>query len=541
MTDNGIEGRLREGKNGRPGRRLVAFKAFVLGALVALTAYGMLNRGLFGEERWIPVAGVILVLAFFTLFIDNFYADIPRAGWVLVGLMAVLVFVKGLSLVWTISPPETIEELLRSSMYLATFAMALAALASRRLVPPFMDGLFLISFAVGGYGLLQKINPVEYATQTVDGVRIGSTIEYSNTVAVVLGMGMVLGLARMTQLTGPLVRGFYAVSLMACSLALYFTLSRGGLMAFGIGMLMLFALSGNRLQMFANVLLFSVPLLWVVQQAQGLEKLFEIGIPPQERLSDGSALQTYVLIAAVFVFVLQAVFAILKERYELMPGTRRVLGAAAVALVLVGVGFVGYTVVSQQLQKGGLVGTFATGIEKTESANDRLTSLSSNSRSNYWKVAWEEWREHPLTGTGAGTFHYTWLENRPGFSGVRQVHNVYLEQGTETGVVAFLALAGFAGGLVFYAARGTWRATGERRLLLSGLTAAVTVYLIHSTLEWHWYIPPSTLFFFALAGVALKYAEDPGWEEATAGSRARHASKTGERSRSNPREARDAS
>ena len=59
---------------------------------------------------------------------------------------------------------------------------------------------------------------------------------------------------------------------------------------------------------------------------------------------------------------------------------------------------------------------------------------------------WQAWKEHPLTGTGAGTFQYTWLEDRPGLKGVKQVHNVYLEQGTETGVFAFLALSGFRGG-----------------------------------------------------------------------------------------------
>ena len=526
-----IEARPREGKNGsRPGRRLVALKAFVLGAIVALTAYGMLNRGLFGEERWIPVAGVILVLAFFTLFVESFYADVPRVGWILVGLLAVLVFIKGLSLVWTISPPETAEELLRSSMYLAVFSIALAALSSRRLVAPFMDGLFLISCVVGGYGLLQKMDPTSFPTRTSDGVRIGSTIEYANTVAVVLGMGIILGVSRMTQLRDPFVRGLYAVGLMACSLALYFTLSRGGLAAVGVGMLVLFALSNRRLQMFANVLLFSVPLLWVFQQAQGLEKLFEAGIPPQERLADGTTLRTYVLIAAAVAFALQVVFSVLKERYELLPGTRQAIGAAAVAVVLVGAGFVGYTVVSQQLQKGGLVGTFATGIEETDSANERLTSLSSNSRSKYWSVAWEEWKEHPLAGTGAGTFHYTWLENRPGFSGVRQVHNVYLEQGTETGAVAFLALAGFAGVLVVYAARGTWRAVGDRGILLSGLTGAAVVYLFHSALEWHWYIPPSTLYFFALAAVAVKYADGSRWEEAGPEARLPRPEKTGEKS-----------
>jgi hypothetical protein len=30
------------------------------------------------------------------------------------------------------------------------------------------------------------------------------------------------------------------------------------------------------------------------------------------------------------------------------------------------------------------------------------------------------------------------------------------------------------------------------------------VYLVSSALEWHWYIPPSTIYFFILAGVAVK-------------------------------------
>jgi hypothetical protein len=77
--------------------------------------------------------------------------------------------------------------------------------------------------------------------------------------------------------------------------------------------------------------------------------------------------------------------------------------------------------------------------------------------------------------------------------------------------VAFLAFAGFAALLTGYMVRAAWRAglqeeAEERKVLLAGLTAAVVVYLTSSALEWHWYIPPSTIFFFALAGVAVKYA-----------------------------------
>ena len=115
MMDNANGEILRkEGKGQRTDRRLSIFKTFLLVALVVITAYGMLNRGLFGEERWIPVAGVILAIMFVSLFVSDFYQDMPRLGWMLVGLMAVLVAVKGLSMIWTISPTETIEELLRS-------------------------------------------------------------------------------------------------------------------------------------------------------------------------------------------------------------------------------------------------------------------------------------------------------------------------------------------------------------------------------------------------------------------------------------------
>ena len=89
----------------------------------------------------------------------GFYWDLPPVGILLVGLLAALVAVKGLSMVWTISETETIKETLRSSMYLAAFLMALAALTSGRQVGPLMDISVLMVAAVAGYGLLQKIKP----------------------------------------------------------------------------------------------------------------------------------------------------------------------------------------------------------------------------------------------------------------------------------------------------------------------------------------------------------------------------------------------
>ncbi|MGI8540234.1 MAG: O-antigen ligase family protein, partial [Rubrobacteraceae bacterium] len=125
--------------------------------------------------------------------------------------------------------------------------------------------------------------------------------------------------------------------------------------------------------------------------------------------------------------------------------------------------------------------------------------------------AWDYWMNHLLTGSGAGTFSFIWLQNRPVPSGVRQVHNLYLEQGVETGLVAFLALIAFVAVLVGYTARAAWNARGDRKILLSGLLATCLVYLISSAIEWHWYIPPSTILFFVIAAITAKLATMPDW------------------------------
>jgi O-antigen ligase len=251
---------------------------------------------------------------------------------------------------------------------------------------------------------------------------------------------------------------------------------------------------------------------------QNLPGLLDTGISPRQKLADGTAFRNDLIFALLVAFAFQAGFALLTNRYELAPASRRVLGIAAVAgLVLVACAgafvFVGHY--------GGPGGAYHALLGNADESGDvagRLSSLDISSRGDYWRVGWEAWKEHPFTGTGAGTFQYTWLKDRPSMKGVKQVHNLYLEQGTETGLFAFLALLAFVAVLLGYPARAAWRSRGDRRLLLSGLTCALAVYLISSSAEWHWYIPPSTMFFFVLAAIAMKFAarEDWGAEEASA-------------------------
>src|ERR687897_3433808 len=364
-------GQIREStpeKGWSAGRNLTIFKSLVLAILVAITFYGMLNRGIFSAELWLPVAVAMLGLVFITLFITDYFAGMPRIAWVLLGLLVVLAAIKGLSLTWSIARTETVQELLRSSMYLAAFALAVASLSSQRLMGPFIDGMSLVAGAVAGHGVLHKTNPVDYPANSTDGVRVGSTVEYPNTAAVVLGMGIALGLGRMTQLRNPFSRGLYAALILVLGVILYATFSRGGMLALAVGLVVLFAVSGRRLQMFVNLLLVSGPLFWLVWRVQGLESFFGSVSDESLATADGSAFQTDLVIAALAAFVLQLAYAFLVGRYELAPALQRALGVATIVAVVAGMGYVGLVVLGEQRGSGDILGAFTRDVENMEDA-----------------------------------------------------------------------------------------------------------------------------------------------------------------------------
>jgi hypothetical protein len=502
-------------KSHRTGRLLAVFKAMVLLGLAAATAYGLLNEGLYADELWLPVADGILALLLVTVFVRGYYADVPQAAWVVVAFLAAVVGVKGLSMIWSISHTETLHEVLRSSMYLAVFLAALAALTSARQVGPLMDVATLMVAAVAGYGLLQKINPLEYPIRSVavSEVRVDSTIGYANTTAVIVVMGVALAVARMMTTRNALLRGVYAALTLAFLVTLYLTVSRGGIGSLGVGMIVLLALSEKRLQVIVNLLLLAGPGLWLVGRVQSLQGFFENSIShhQHQKIVLGTAFRNDLIVALAAAFALQAAYAFLANRYELPPIRRRALVALFFGATVLAIGIGAFAVVNGYGGLGQAYETLVSNPNQTKNATQRLASLNPGYREDYWRVGWEAWKEHPLTGTGAGTFKYTWLQNRPNTQSVQQVHNLYLEQGTETGIFAFLALVGFVVTLVGYCARASWRARGKRRLLLAGLTSALVVYLVSSFLEWHWYIPGSTLIFFFLAAITLKFALREDW------------------------------
>lgn len=140
-------------------------------------------------------------------------------------------------------------------------------------------------------------------------------------------------------------------------------------------------------------------------------------------------------------------------------------------------------------------------------------------RSDIWGRTWKIVVDHPIVGTGLGTFRWAYAAyDREGeWLATEQAHNDYLQLVSETGLVGFGLLAWLA----WAAGKRILRPALRRREGLppwttAALAAAVFAMLVHSVLEFNLQIPAVASLFAVLGGALAAAAEDPDGEESAA-------------------------
>lgn len=105
-------------------------------------------------------------------------------------------------------------------------------------------------------------------------------------------------------------------------------------------------------------------------------------------------------------------------------------------------------------------------------------------RPHYWHVAWEDVRDAPLVGRGAGAFDLSWLERRPIDANAQDAHSLYLETLAELGLVGLVLLLLALAPPLVVALRGT-RAPAA--------AAGYAAFLVHAGVDWDWELPAVTV------------------------------------------------
>jgi O-antigen ligase len=372
------------------------------------------------------------------------------------------------------------------------------------------------------YGLAQKMYPaaVEYTgflTLQTD-PKVSSTVGYHPAFGMMCAMGALLSVARVgsfRSLRSTPLRALLSATGVVFLVALYFSFSRGGLLAFAAGAVVLLALSKYRFEVLGNLAVTVLPALWIVSQAREHPGLVTRPVGLEVMKADGLALQGPLIKGVLLALVAQALFALLVraiERFVPRDARRgaRLVGSTLAVVAVAGCLFFGWTKLQEAggfEQLGGQITASDADLQEEATATDetrRLTSVSAANRIALWKIAWENFREHPLTGTGGDTYQILYEEKAPeGSESVLHPHSMWMSLLSDTGIFAFLAFAVFCAGCVALGLYNAFHKTRSRRsrALLAGAAAAVTAYLVSSSIDWNWYIPASTVPFFALAAV----------------------------------------
>jgi len=145
----------------------------------------------------------------------------------------------------------------------------------------------------------------------------------------------------------------------------------------------------------------------------------------------------------------------------------------------------------------------------------RKGATSVGARFDYWRAACQTIKENPLFGTGPGTFGIAYERiKRPESEMSRLVHNDYLEQASDSGVLGFAAYSLFIVGALawtFKQSTGPWsgRATTRRRedppddWLGFAVWLGLLGWSLQGLLEFALYIPASAWPAFAFLGWLL--------------------------------------
>ncbi len=431
-----------------------------------------------------------------------------RTGQAALALVVAFVAWSGASVGWSIAPDRSWGFFNRGLVYLAFLGLGL-------LVPSVVPrartraalGLAALLLGVAGWALLGKVFPGLFP----DGARVArlrSPVGYWNALALLCALSLPLGLWLATDRRRPAVlRRGGALLLYLAGVALVLTFSRGGLAAAAAAVALWLAGTKERLEGLGALVAAAVPAASVAGWATTRPGLVEDLQPASTRAADGAWLALFLVLGAAAALVLSRVAERCTGRLD--PRSRRRwtlrLGAAVAVCAAAGAGGYAAAAGGPQAWLDDFRGSGA-----VTQGSGRLTELGSNNRWDWWQEAWRIFLDHPLEGTGAGTFEIARRPLRQSDVVTTEPHNLALQALAEMGIVG-LALGLLAASLALAASgQALRRLEGEERGAGLALAVALPVYLLHALADIDWeFVAVSAPVFFVVGALLAPGRREP--------------------------------
>jgi hypothetical protein len=402
---------------------------------------------------------------------------LDRAGWLVVGASAALSAWAGLSIAWSIAGDRSWEWLDRGLVYLAFLALGVLAGAVADGVRRVAAIVAAVIGAALGWALLGVLHPAFFE----DGDRIArlrEPIGYWNGLAVLADAALVLGLW-IARARSAWMRMAGALLGYTGTVALLLTQSRAGVITAVVVLAVWLRLSDDRLADALRTVLFVVPGLLVAAWAFTRPALVEDGALRADRVADGRWFGVFAIVGGLVVVAAARAAPVERVAAE----RERVVRTTLVTLCGLAL-FLGVVVLVVAV--GNPVTWASSQLSSRECVNDpsRLTDLCSNNRFAWWQEALDVTADHPLGGSGAGTFELARKRYRDDATPVGEPHSVPLQLLADMGAVGLaLGLLGAAGAAIGVR-NGLRLASSRERPASVALACLALAYGIHALVDY---------------------------------------------------------
>jgi hypothetical protein len=476
-----------------PSLAATVFPAVALAAVAWALAW--VTTGSIDSSDWLPYA-ILAALLLAVAAVSSAGSRPGRAATAGIALLLAFACWQAVSIAWAALPSLARDDALLTLFYVV--ALSIGVLGSRGV----LDRLVAAGSVAAGCGVLAigiglALRFGSAPENRFSGGRLTSPISYPNGLAAMFLVGFWPAIVIAGRRTAPvLVRacGVGIAAALGCGWLL--TQSKGGGIALGISALLLFALARDRLRLVIPTAIVAV---LVGPQFSPLTSAFG---------ENGSALRhaarhagTTVLWVTAAAAVAGAVYALLDRRFALPPRARKLTGRLALAAVLVAVVALPVAFFATVNHPGRFVADKWSAFKhqpKHETAATHFATLGSN-RYDFWRVALDQFRRHPVAGIGGRGFGPAYLIERRSGETPARAHSFELDALSELGIVGLVLLVGGLAPLVWLVARAA--SLGDAAGTAAFGTAAY--WLVHASADWIWTIPATGVPFFLLLGVGI--------------------------------------
>ena len=491
---------LRETLEGSPA---LPAQLLALASFVALAA----AEGGYFATSWYLTALLWLALLATTAYALGIPRGRPRTLLVALALLAGYVVWAYVSIAWAGQRDVAWDGANRAAAYLVLFTLfagwPLAERGARALVAVF--GLATACLAVV---TLMRAGAAEDQLGFLQDGRLLAPIGYSSGTSSLFTMALFACLFVATRRDGnPALRGVALGSAGLLATLAYMTQSRGWLIALPVAALAYYVLVPGRLRGLVAMAAVALSVL-AIKGTTGAVYDGAAGDRLGQLLDEAVRAS---LLAAAALAVAGLVLAVIDSRIEPPRAlASRIPGWAPLAAVvaLLGATLLVFAAVPGPRDRLETVWSdFKANAEPPRPGESRFASGGTN-RYDFWTVAWDLFREHPVRGVGVENFQEEYFLRGSSGEEPRFPHSLPLGVLSQTGLVGALLLGG-ALALALITAAGAWRGPPGRTAAAAGALAVFAPWAAQASIDWFWELAAITAPALAMLGAAAAVGAGP--------------------------------